>query len=71
MRSSPLGGYNTAVPGTRAQASLVLLLVGLLVLTSIDAGAMRLGGVSLAWWYAAIAGPLASAAITLAVVRAR
>jgi hypothetical protein len=64
-----------SVPRRRRAAIVVLLvlLLGapLLALAPASPGAVRIGGVSLLWWYAGLVGPvLASAVAIVALVRA-
>jgi len=49
----------------------LLLLAGAFVLATLPrgAGAVRVGGLSLLWWYALVAAPLAAAGATAAVLR--
>jgi hypothetical protein len=53
----------------------MLVLVGLfavavaLAFGPLEAGAVRLGGVSLLWWYATVAAPLAAVAVVVATTR--
>ena len=56
-----------------ARAALVLLVAGLalLALGPLHLGAIRVGGVSLLWWYGGFAGPLCAALVTLAAFRSR
>ena len=56
-----------------ARAALVLLVAGLalLALGPLRLGAIRVGGVSLLWWYGGLAGPLYDALVTLAAFRSR
>jgi hypothetical protein len=57
--------------GRRTALTLLLgLLAGAVVLALAPAapGAVRVGGVSLLWWYAGAAAPLAATAIALAVL---
>lgn len=57
----------TVPPGSAARrlgiATLLLLLAAgaAIVALPLDAGAVRIGGVSVAWWYAAVLAPVASA----------
>jgi hypothetical protein len=51
----------------------LLLLAGAGVLATLPfgAGAMRVGGLSLLWWYAVVGGPLAAAAVTTGALASR
>ena len=54
-----------------ARAALVLLVAGfaLLALGPLHLGAIRVGGVSLLWWYGGLVGPFCAACVTLAAFR--
>lgn len=51
---------------------LVLILIGLpaLFLAPLDLGAVRIAGVSLAWWYGGVLAPLLAFVLTLAALGA-
>lgn len=56
----------------RGLLGLLLILAGLpaLFLAPLDAGAVRIAGVSLAWWYGGLLAPLLAFVLTLACLRA-
>jgi hypothetical protein len=57
--------------GRRAGMIVLLVLLLLLPLAALlpsGPGAVRLAGVSLLWWYAALGAPLAAVAVTIAVL---
>ena len=60
------------MPDLRRAAILTLLtlVVGALALAvaPFDLAAVRLAGVALLWWYAAVAGPAVAAGITIAIL---
>jgi hypothetical protein len=64
---------STEAPHNVAIAVLFLLLGGVLLLTvaPFEIGTIRLAGVSLLWWYAVVAVPVAAAAITIAAMGRR
>ena len=59
---------STEAPHNVAIAVLFLLLGGMLLLTvaPYEIGTIRLAGVSLLWWYGALAVPIAAVTVTLA-----
>jgi hypothetical protein len=63
------------MPGGRPGgiAFLLALLAGAPLLAALpgDPGAIRLAGLSLAWWYAAVVAPLAGLGVTLLVLMRR
>jgi hypothetical protein len=60
-------------PHTVAIAVLFLLLGGVLLLTvaPFEIGTIRLGGVSLLWWYGVLAVPVAAGTVTVAALARR
>ena len=64
---------STEAPHNVAIAVLFLLLGGVLLLTvaPFEIGTIRLAGVSLLWWYAVVAVPIAAGAITVAALARR
>ena len=68
------GGYNPAVVQVdrrRTASGILLALVAIAVLLTqlpLDVAAMRLGALSLLWWYAGVAGPVVATVITLAAL---
>ena len=69
-------GYNLAVSRTDARrvgiGALVTLFAGALLVARApwDPGSVRLGGVSLLWWYTALAAPVIAVVVTVAVLLA-
>ena len=60
--------------GRRIGIVVVLLLLagaGALAVLPREAGAMRVGSLSILWWYAAVVAPLVSAAVTVGVLLRR
>ena len=61
----------TAAPSTIRAIAMVFVLLGgvaLLTMAPFELGTIRLAGVSLLWWYGAVAAPLAAVAITAAAL---
>ena len=75
-RSPPRDCYNRRVvisnPRRVAVRALVALVAGafLVLLAPLDLAAIRLGPLSVLWWYSVIAAPLAAAAIATAALAA-
>lgn len=57
---------------SRGLIGLVLVLAGLpvLFLAPLEVGAIRIGGVSLAWWYGGVVAPVLAFVLSLASLRA-
>jgi hypothetical protein len=49
----------------------LLAVAGVLAMLPLGAGAMRVGSLSLLWWYAAVVAPLVAAVVTVAVLLRR
>ncbi|HEV8141435.1 MAG TPA: hypothetical protein VGQ77_01150 [Methylomirabilota bacterium] len=64
---------STEAPHNVAIAVLFLLLGGVLLLTvaPFEIGTIRLAGVSLLWWYAVVAVPIAGGIVTVAALARR
>ncbi|MGH7278955.1 MAG: hypothetical protein ACREJG_09720 [Candidatus Rokuibacteriota bacterium] len=64
---------STVLSRRTAIVSLLVMLVGAsaLAVAPFDAGALRLSGVSLLWWYAGLAAPAVAVALTAVALTGR